>query len=171
MQIECTIHDQDLQVLLKGIIRRCGRLQPALAEMGEIVKSSVQKNFQDGGRPDKWKPSHRVQRDGGQTLRDTGRLMNSISSQASEMSVLIGTNTKYAGLMQFGAAKGEFGTHQVVVHGHKRMIKKGKTVNVRQHTRKQRMPWGTIPARPFLMIQDQDWTEINIALSEYLFTL
>lgn len=45
---------------------------------------------------------------------------------------------------------------------------KPKKVTVKAHIRKISLPWGDIPARPFMMIQDDDWTEIKETLAEFL---
>ena len=60
--------------------------------------------------------------------------------------VEIGTNKIYAAVMQFGAAKGAFGTDAG-----------GSSI-----------PWGAIPARPFLGISDQDRTNIAATVDEWL---
>lgn len=42
-------------------------------------------------------------------------------------------------------------------------------VRVRAHYRRVKMPWGDIPARPFLVIQDEDYEDIHDALTAYFF--
>jgi phage gpG-like protein len=56
--------------MLAGLADR----RPALRIVAEIVRTSVTKNFEAGGRPAKWKPSRRAEREGGQTLVKSGRL-------------------------------------------------------------------------------------------------
>ena len=64
----------------------------------------------------------------GQILQVSGRLVNSITSRYDSFSAQAGTNLAYAPTHQFGAAKGEFGSTR---RGHP-------------------IPFGDIPARPFL---------------------
>jgi len=60
--------------------------------------------------------------------------------------VELGTNKIYSAVMQFGAAKGAFGTN----------------------ARGGSIPWGNIPARPFLGISDQDRLNIAGIVEEWL---
>ncbi len=104
-----------------------------------------------------WKP---VKNRDGQPLRDTGRLMNSITRKATGSEVRVGTNVVYAAVHHFGAKRGSFGTKEVTVKPHTRLINqvfgrpltKARKVNVRAHQRSMPMPWGDIPARPFMLV-------------------
>ena len=131
------IEDGQVKAMLTQLKERTQNMKPAFNLIGQIVRNSVIKNFMEGGRPEKWKPSKRAMKEGGQTLADTGRLRNSIKSKAFTNRAEVGTNVIYAAIHQFGGKAG-----------------RGKKV--------------TIPARPFLIVQDEDWTEINFALTDYL---
>jgi phage gpG-like protein len=39
---------------------------------------------------------------------------------------------------------------------------------VKAHTREMTLPWGDIPARSFMLIQDDDWDEIKDTLADFL---
>jgi phage gpG-like protein len=178
--IQTKINDDDLQKLLSELVRRLGDMTPAMNAVGEDVVESVMTNFERGGRPQwpklseatirqrsrlgKW-PGMILVRSGA-----AGGLMGSIHHSPAPTRVIISANKKYAALHQFGAAKGEFGAKDVIVHGHTRRTKYGK-VSVRQHSRRQLMPWGNIPARPFLMVQDEDWITIRNTLAGFLMRL
>lgn len=69
-----------------------------------------------------------------QPLRDTGRLANSITSRATNDYAEVGTNVVYAKTHQFGARQGQYGR-----------TKRGAPI-----------PWGNVPARPFLGLSDAD---------------
>ncbi len=139
----------------------------AMREIGAIGRESIRLNFEDGGRPTTWEKLKVRQ---GQPLRDKNRLMNSITSTVGKDSVKIGSNVVYAALQNFGAKKHSFGSFTFTVPAHRRKIKsrnlKGgksgrkKTASgvsfVKEHTRTMKLPWGDIPARPFMLLQDHD---------------
>jgi phage gpG-like protein len=90
------------------------------------------------------------------TLTDTARLRRSFAVEVSDDKVAVGTSVVYAGTHQFGAKKGSFGIKAVAVKAHRRI----NGSDVRAHTRRVSLPWGDIPARPFLMLQDEDKSAI-----------
>ncbi|MGC8736762.1 MAG: phage virion morphogenesis protein [Dissulfurimicrobium sp.] len=100
--ITITIDDREVMDALKGLQARLGDLTPAMRTVARMMESAVQRNFAEGGRPDKWKPSKRALRQNGQTLMDTGRLKNSITSRSDATSAEVGTNVEYAAIHQFG---------------------------------------------------------------------
>ena len=73
-------------------------------------------------------------------------LRKSFFSDASPTSLEIGTNKVQSAVMQFGAAKGAFGTA----------------------ANNTSIPWGNIPARPFLGISAEDRQTIAITIEEWL---
>jgi len=115
------------------------------------IDASIAQNFRKEGRPDKWKKSIRAKATGGKTLSDTGTLKNSIVVDIGKrQQIIAGTGTVYAAVHQFGFKK------TVDVKAHTRKLKHGSTtVNVKAHKMKM-----NIPARPFLMVQDNDWEYI-----------
>jgi len=42
-----------------------------------------------------------------------------------------------------------------------------KEIKIKAHDRKMDLPWGNIPARPFMMVADEDWTEILKSLKDF----
>jgi len=173
--IDVKIKDHGVKKLLAEIQRRAHTLSPAMNIIGQIVRTSIVRNFEKEGRPEKWKKHSKTTEKrrgkGASILRAESHLMNSIHHKADKNSVVIGTNRIYAAVHQFGAKKGAFGTFSVTqqVKEHIRKIK-GKRQKVRAHkrTRKMPVPWGDIPARPFMMVQKEDWDEIRAALSDYI---
>lgn len=124
--------------------------RPLLNRIGQIMTASTDQNFIDQGRPDAWQPLSPVtlarRRSGpnpnmsDQILRDTGRLMNSLSSPSSADAILeltpdslrFGTNVEYASVHQFG------------------------------------WPERNIPARPFMLLQQEDLEDIAAELLEWI---
>lgn len=135
--------------------------QQLLDAVGELIVASVERNFEEGGRPNKWRllsastlyQQHRGtkwKKRGGQTagftrfvggkkiLINIGTLKDSITARVEGDSVKVGTSVIYGAIHQFGGLTGR---------GHKVMM----------------------PARPFLMLQEEDWTEIRAIGRKFFF--
>lgn len=127
---------------------------PVLEEIGHTATRAVKQNFKEGGRPQKWPVSFRAQEQSGQTLLDTGNLRSSVSYDIRGKEVAVGSNVIYGPIHHFGgvirakAAKslaftltnGEFVTKKSV----------------------------TIPARPWLVLQDSTYKRFNNILRQHL---
>jgi phage virion morphogenesis protein len=111
------------------------------ADIGEEAVQSVQKNFDQEGRPKKWKDwsveygewrqAHRGEANGEEKILSlSGVLRNSINARPYARRVVIGTNVEYAATHQFGR--------------------------------------GAIPARPYLMVQPEDYTEFGLIIEEHI---
>lgn len=142
MTATVTIDQADLRRItwrLDRLAKTTGRLKPVLEEVGSALETSVSLRFERERGPGggAWKQSARAKVDGGQTLNDTGRLAQSITSRASDSDVAVGTNVIYAAIHQFGGVIKPVKARALVfaVPG-----RKGKV-----RTRKV-----TMPARPFL---------------------
>jgi len=140
--------DSELQGLFKKIIARYGNLQDANEKIGEIVKTSILRNFEEGGRPNKWaklKDStiELRKKQGkwpGQILVRRGMgegLMGAVSYKAASNKVVFVGNKDYSAIHHFGGMAG-----------------KGRKTK--------------IPARPYMVIQDEDWEEIKETLNDYI---
>lgn len=71
--------------------------------IGQTVVSNIRSRWADGaGLEGKWRLSGRVMRQGGTTLRDTSRLMNSITHNVLQNGVEIGTDAEYGPIHHFG---------------------------------------------------------------------
>lgn len=173
VSLNVKIEDSGIRDLLSGMRRRTADLTPAMKIIGETVRTSVIRNFEEGGRPP-WRPLSPVTRAGRKGSKIlmvqgfAGGLAGSIHPKAYRDRAVIGTNKAYAAAHQFGAKKGSFGTVTARVREHVRRLASGKEVRVREHTRKMKIPWGDIPARPFLMVRDEDWEKIREALLEHI---
>jgi len=159
-----------VEKLLGRIQKNLGDLTPVMKIIGSTIRTSIIRNFEKSGRPRKWKrhskTTEKRRGKGAKILMAqglAGGLAASINYQADKKSVEIGTNKVYGAVHQFGAKKGSFGMVTANIKAHLR-----KGTKVKAHTRKMKLPWGDIPARPFLMIQDEDWTEIRAALNDYI---
>ena len=95
--------------------------------------------------------------EGGKTLVDSARLMQSITSNASDTGVEVGTNVLYAAIHQFGGT-----IRAKTSRGLRFKIGKGRDASwaTRQSV--------TIPARPFLGIDAEDEAEIIQIATDWL---
>lgn len=182
--IDLKVDDSEINDLIDKLYARSSDMTPAMETIGEVFLISIAKNFEVGGRysepgswrggSNKWQPlsaatilagfrkrkhltKTRTLRDG--TVRGGGfrksysnSLMNSnrhilikegilkgfITKKASSTGVEVGTNVPYAAIHNFGGPAG----------------RKDKRVN--------------IPARPFLVIQDEDLVEAKRVLALHL---
>ena len=166
--IDIKISDR-FQNEVEGLYKRIDDSQ-MLGVLGDVLYSSVQQNFEVGGRP-RWAPlaqqtidertkaRHYFEDDSGRSMQilvRSGDLRNSVFYKVRNDTLILGEKKIYAAVHHFGAKKGEFGTFDVDVKEHER-TRNGKTYTVRAHTRRQALPWGDIPARPSLIVQDADW--------------
>jgi phage virion morphogenesis protein len=149
--ISVEVDDAEARRILNELKTRMGDIRPVLEAVGQIIQSGTQQRFIDQKAPDgtPWAPLSQVTIDrrrmrgigGVEILRDTGRLMNSISYAVEGDSVRVFTNVVYAPTHQKGAKKGAYGP---------------------------RTPWGDIPARPFLGVNNRDMDAVLEVLQGYL---
>ena len=151
--IDVKIEDKEVKALFQRLLEKMQDLTPAMKVIGQIIRTSVVKNFEAGGRPHRWKPSKRAMVEGGRTMVDTGRLMKYITSRAYRDRAEVGTNVIYAAIHQFG---GDI------------EASRSKYLKFRIGGRWAQKKKVRIPARPFLVVQDEDWQEIKEAILEYL---
>jgi len=148
-EIDIKIDDTELQRTLKGILSRLGNIKPAAKLMGEIALESITTNFEEGGRPKKWKKLAKRtikerERQGkwpGRVLVRSGHaggLMGAIAYTPLNDRVIVHADKVYARIHHYGGMAGP-----------------GRKVK--------------IPARPYMMIQDEDWAEMQDALSNHIF--
>jgi len=133
-------------------------LLPAWQDVGEYMVEATKERFRTGIGPDgaAWAPksqttiaAYLARGDGSHTkplIGPTRRLSSEINYGASNEGVAVGLSLIYALVQQLGARKGEFGT-----------TSKGAPI-----------PWGNIPARPFLGVDRDDEVSIVEIFEEYL---
>jgi phage gpG-like protein len=144
-----------VSAMFKEAVEKLGEDEVGRIAAG-LLREDIKGHFAAGGRPAKWKsPKWRS----GQPLVDKGILRNSIFAVRGQGGWVVQTNDVRAGTLHFGAKKGYFGTKRVAV---KSFSRKGHTV--RAHSRQARLPWGDIPARPFMIVRDELIPEIEAAL-------
>ena len=92
-------------------------LAPLMRVFAARLKNDLLRNFREGGWfPALWRPSKRVEREGGQTLIITSTLRNSNHTASGADWAGVGTDNKYARIHQFGGTvplKARVNAHQV----------------------------------------------------------
>lgn len=163
------IESGEVRRLLMRMTARFQNLRPVMDEIGDIAVMGVRGNFEAQGRP-RWKPHSPVTTAkrgvGARILTDRGMaggLMGSIHHRAFDNKVEVSTTKEYAAMQHFGARKGQFGTIAARIPAHTR-----GGHSVRAHTRQMKLPWGNVPARPFMHIVEADRQEMLRILTDYL---
>lgn len=143
---------------LREAQQRLANMEPAYQDIGEQLVLSTKKRFAEGRAPDgsAWAPKKPSTIEHYRRLGHPAdprplhgpskRLSNEIAAFANAAGVEVGSNLIYSGVMQEGAAKGAFGT-----------TSRGRPI-----------PWGTIPARVWLGLSDQDERDILDIVDEHL---
>jgi len=131
-------------------------MTPVMEAIGELLLVSAQDRMRDGVQPDGAPFAPRAQStldryaklglSFGAPLNLSGDMRNTLFYDADQDRVEYGSNAIQAAVMPFGAAKGAFGT-----------ASNGSSI-----------PWGTIPARPFIGLSDDDQSNIIAELEEWL---
>lgn len=146
--------DLDVTEVNKAIdaLQNPRKTAPLMDNLGRIVVSDTLLNFRAQSAPDgtPWEPTAR----GGQILRDTGRLRNSIAYETEGSdTVYIGTNLIYAAIHQFG------GTIEAKNAPYLKFMVGGQFVQKRSVD---------IPARPFIGFESRQIDKINDAIETWM---
>lgn len=159
-------------------------MSPLTRDIAEIMKGGVDRAFREEADPAtgaKWHPLSpatlaRRAKAGhtGKILQVTGRLAASVHTAYDAHSARCGTADERAGTHQFGAKKGAYGAAMRGTHGQGRRNAKnytargGATVGGWLSGRAQGgtmpIPWGDIPARPFLGLGKPEEAEIEASV-------
>lgn len=156
--IEIEINEDEITAALARVEAALTDMTSLMSMLGEILKASTDRRFIEGQAPDGsiWAPKSATtiatyKRRGDPVssrplIGPTKVLSSTIFYEAGPDFVSINSNPIQAAVMQFGAAKGAFGTT----------------------ARGAPIPWGDIPARPFLGVSDEDRASIADQVSEWL---
>ena len=122
----------ELERVLHNAANHLTHTAPLMEDISRQLVTETKLNFDFGGRP-AWaglSPVTLARRahGGGAILQDSGLLKKSINASHTDDTATVGTNLVYAPTHQFGAKQGEFG----------------------RSDRNTPLPWGNIPARPFI---------------------
>ena len=143
----------EVSAAFQSLQDRLADLTPVFRDIGESMLNRTRERFNSQTAPDgtpwaalskKYKASKPVNKDKILTLH--GRLRGTLTYRAGPSEVRIGTPLIYGATHQFGAPKGSFGT-----------TRRGGPI-----------PWGDIPARPFLGLSPSDEQELLDILNDHL---
>lgn len=164
--IRLEINDTAANAALDALAEALSDMTPAMQEIGEFLTTSTKDRFATGAAPDgtPWAPKSEATRaaylrrgdrvDDRPLFGPSGMLSRQIFSITTPTSVEWGSPMIYAAVMQHGAGQGAFGAAI------------GKDSKGRDHF--HHIPWGDIPARPFLGLSDTDVAGVQDIVAEYL---
>ncbi|KPD10871.1 phage virion morphogenesis protein [Phaeobacter sp. 11ANDIMAR09] len=145
-----------LDPLLIALLEATGDLTEFMQDAGELLVSATQDRVLQGLQPDgapfaprsaaTLKRYTKLGLSFGAPLNVSGDMRNHLHYAADKDSMEFGSNAIQSAVMQFGAEKGAFGT-----------AANGSSI-----------PWGNIPARPFIGISEDDETNLALELEEWL---
>lgn len=153
--IEIEVDASRFEATLEALQRGLADKSPLMKEIAFVMNDAVAENFEQGGRPT-WlgkktgDPSK---------LQASGRLRNSIVREFDESSATVGTNLLYALIHQLG---GKTKPHVIRARNAKALSFGGRVVKSVNH------PGSDIPARPYLMLTEEDSVEIELVGQKYL---
>ena len=162
--ITLEINNADVLAALGRVTEVLSDATGMMNEIGDYLVEKTENRFKSQSAPDgtAWAPRsdvtlksyQRRKLSYGGILHLSGQLGQSIFHEHNATSVRIGSPEEYAGVQQFGAAQGAFGAFM------------GKDKNGRDHF--HHLPWGNIPARPFIGLSDEEREGILDIVTETL---
>lgn len=162
--ITVEINDAEVQAALNGVSAVLTDATAMMNEIGGYLRDQAEDRFKTQTAPNgtAWAPRaqstldryKKVGKPFGGILHYSGQLGNSLKHAYGPNWASVGSPEPYAAVQQFGAAQGAFGAFI------------GKDKKGRDHF--HHLPWGNIPARPFLGISDEDRDGILDIISETL---
>lgn len=159
------IKDDEVERSVAELQRVLEDLTPVMNEIGDHLVKATQDRMLEGKSPDgsSFAPrsattlkayDRRKQKPGAQPLWLTGTMRQQIHHAYGRDFVEVGSGAVQAAVMQFGAGQGQFGAWM------------GKDKLGRDHF--HHLPWGDIPARPFLGLSEVDRGNVLDILREAL---
>jgi phage gpG-like protein len=171
------INDREVVAALGKLAGRCSDMRPAMDDIGEYMIESIKKRFATGTAPDgsKWAPNktstireyfrkkgggtvlrkgERMKVTGGELLGSSKKVMigeskrlgTEVASRPESHRVEISSSPIYSATQHFGAKRGSFGR-----------TKRGAPI-----------PWGDIPARPYMDLSEEDKAAVLDIIQEHL---
>ena len=151
IDIDIDIDDREVRQALENLQRRVSDLTPVMHDIGQVLVEGMRARLRDSrdveGRP--FAPNSPVtlaRKKGTRPLVDSGMMASQFAYQAGRDYVEAGSNAVQAATLHFGAKRG--------AHGKTR--------------RGAPIPWGDIPARPFVGLSSEDKEAVLETITEAL---
>lgn len=148
--LDVTLDQTKVGNTLEELAQCLGDLTTPLNDIAEYLHQSTDERFSNKVAPDgsPWAPLLAVtlaKKKGTGILREKGTLQDTLRKQVTSTELAFGTDRPYGAVHQFGQKKGASGSA------------KGRPI-----------PWGDIPARPYLGLSAEDETEVLHIIQDYL---
>lgn len=149
--LDVRLDDSQISRALTELTERVGDLRTPLLDIGEYLQQATDQRFRQQVAPDgsPWaplSPTTLARKKGSRILRESGLLQDTLRHQVDGDELRFGTDRPYGAVHQFGQSRGASGKNR----------------------RGSPIPWGDIPARPFLGLSREDEDEILAIVSDYL---
>lgn len=148
--VKVSVTRDTLTPAMRSAEAQARNLKPLMAEVSGILLDAVEENFEQEGRPP-WAPlspaTLKKRGAGAKILQDSGQLAGSLEPGYDDASAWVGTNDVKATTHHFGARKGQYG----------------------ESARGTPLPFGDIPARPFMELKEDGEMDILDAFQRHLF--
>lgn len=163
MKITIEANPAPILAALQKLSKNYSNMAPVMDVIGQALVNSAEDRFKEGKGPDNqvWKPlsevtlsRRRKEGKGAKPLRDTGVLMNSLTRNFGRDWVEVGSPEPYAAFQHYGARKGAFGRGSY-------KTRRGSFP----------IPWGDVPGRPYLGLNQEDEEDIMDILQRFLSVL
>lgn len=161
--INATIDEHKFDALIKIMQDNAVHLKPVLAAVGNLAVKSIRQNFRVGGRPNRWPETEKPK---GRTMIGTGALMRQIhykvDNDESGVTIMTGKQ-KYAAILHFG---GKTPAHEIRPKNKSALSFTWKGLPVIYG--KVNHPGSKIPARPYMLLQDEDIKVIENMMIQHI---
>jgi len=162
--LSCKIDDKGFNAWLKERRDRISNMRPAMITLGDLIVKSVRQNFEESGRPDKWEKLSDATTNGSLRAKDykaNGKLRVGAQRKIASRKILIGLGMR-SGLMDSihydadseGVSIGPDNRPYARIHQLGGMAGRGKKIK--------------IPARPYLMMQDEDLETAKAVVTKHI---
>lgn len=159
--------DEEFTDYLNRISHKSGNARPAFEIAGQVILNSVRKNFEEQGRPERWKELSRATliASAGKKIRKKNGMLRKAAKKriANKMKSILINRGMAGGLMgsiHYQASNNEVSTGSPKIYAaiHNNGGKAGRNKSV------------DIDKREYLLIQDEDWGDISEGFVRFLIT-
>lgn len=160
IRLTVSVDDVEARLALQRLALRARDLTPVMTVVGQTIRTSVVKNFEAGGRP-RWPRTKSLsvylsRKIAGKDVTSTRGRRNLLRAQQGKQTLVDTARLMKSISVKAGRDSVAVGTNVIYGPIHQLGGKAGRGKKV------------TIPARPYLAVQPEDWTEIGRLLVRHL---